>query len=97
MLNLSEMSHGTGPFCQVANEMSGSPKKGLRGLPLAGTCFPSQGVHYSLVHKMLYQEKVSILKKVARGIAFLCNALWLEQNGKGDRLFLYLLIMKVIK
>ena len=43
-----------------------------------------QGVHYSCVHKMLYQEKVSILQKAARDIAFLCNVHWLEQNCEGD-------------
>ena len=53
-----------------------------------------QGVHYSCVHKMLYQDKVSILKKAARIIAFLCNALWLEQNSKDDYEFVQFLIMR---
>ena len=77
MLNLSETSPGTGPFGHFGvNDQwhfrftQKGPEKGLAELPLAGTFFPLQGVHKSCVHKILYQEKVSILQKAARGIAF---------------------------
>ena len=77
MLNLSETSHGTGPFGHFGvidqwhfRITEKGPEKGLAELPLAGTFFPSQGVHKSCVHKMLYQEKVSILQKAAKDFAF---------------------------